>query len=261
MAKLAGSWKRLRDFQRSVDPFEPDPVTTMDELARVLKKSAEREALASPPLPPPVPAKKVFCLPVSAKCHLCTKSVYKVEELLAVGQMWHKQCFTCGGKNNDGCKRVMQRDGYVDHENQPYCTACYSKLFRPKGFSISAGLNTVAAATLAPAPVSAALVPEQPPLPPPASPTPLPGKVGALAGKFERRASKTGQSDTVDSGSTSSKVERRASKSEVGALLGKFERSSDSVESGSTSYSKVERRSSKSASSDSVDSTSSKVHL
>jgi hypothetical protein len=69
-----------------------------------------------------------------------------MEEMLAIGKLWHKNCFTCGGVNSDGCKKTLSRDGYVDHDQEPYCNACYSRLFRPKGFSISSGLNTVAAA-------------------------------------------------------------------------------------------------------------------
>ena len=31
------------------------------------------------------------------KCPNCAKTVYKMEELLALGCIWHKDCFTCGG--------------------------------------------------------------------------------------------------------------------------------------------------------------------
>jgi hypothetical protein len=33
---------------------------------------------------------------------------------------------------------VLKRDGYVDHENNPFCNACHSKLFKPKGFGYGA---------------------------------------------------------------------------------------------------------------------------
>eukprot|EP01034_Spumella_vulgaris_P029300 gene29300-36325_t len=78
------------------------------------------------------------------KCTACAKSVYKMEEMIAVGRVWHTSCFTCGGtsKTDPGCGKTLKRDGYVDHDNQPYCNACYSKSFRPKGFGYGGALNT-----------------------------------------------------------------------------------------------------------------------
>lgn len=79
------------------------------------------------------------------KCTICSKSVYKMEEVIAVGRIWHKTCFTCGGSSTlahkQGCKRVLARDGYLDHENEPYCNACYSRLFKPKGYGIGTSLE------------------------------------------------------------------------------------------------------------------------
>lgn len=89
---------------------------------------------------PPKPTLKFGT--TAPKCYLCDKSVFKAEEQIAVGQTWHKTCFTCGGKNSDGCKRVLKLDGYLDHDKEPYCNACYSKLFRPKGFNLASGINT-----------------------------------------------------------------------------------------------------------------------
>ena len=77
------------------------------------------------------------------KCTSCAKSVYKMEEVIAVGRIWHNSCFTCGGTSNlGGCGRVLTRDGYVDHENNPFCMACHSKLFRPKGYGYGNALST-----------------------------------------------------------------------------------------------------------------------
>lgn len=41
------------------------------------------------------------------KCPVCTKSVYKTEQLLALKETWHKECFICGGKGDQGCKRKL----------------------------------------------------------------------------------------------------------------------------------------------------------
>lgn len=35
------------------------------------------------------------------KCTVCAKTVYKMEEVSAVGRLWHNSCFTCGGGQAD----------------------------------------------------------------------------------------------------------------------------------------------------------------
>lgn len=79
---------------------------------------------------------------VAPKCPLCTKSVYKNEEIIALSNSWHKQCFKCGGLAGDGCNRILTLDKYLDHDKQPYCNGCYSKLFRPKGLGFSTNVQT-----------------------------------------------------------------------------------------------------------------------
>ena len=34
---------------------------------------------------------------IPSSCYICSKLVYKVEQVIAVSHIWHKQCFTCGG--------------------------------------------------------------------------------------------------------------------------------------------------------------------
>lgn len=75
------------------------------------------------------------------KCTICMKSVYKAEEVIAVGHVWHKACFTCGARSDDGCKRVLNITNYLDHDNCPYCNTCYSKLFKPKGYGHGSSLE------------------------------------------------------------------------------------------------------------------------
>lgn len=120
------------------------------------------------------------------KCHVCEKTVYKMEEIIAVGHVWHDKCFTCGGKTlaSTGCGRVLRRDGYVDHDGEPFCQACYSKLYRPKGFNVGVGINTdyggataeivESSSTTTPPPKPAAPAPLAPPAAaaPPAPPAP-----------------------------------------------------------------------------------------
>lgn len=90
------------------------------------------------------PTNSVAAGVTAPKCTSCAKTVYKMEEVIAVGRVWHNTCFTCGGTNSSGlgCKKTLRRDDYVDHENQPFCLACYAKLFRPKGFGYGNTLNT-----------------------------------------------------------------------------------------------------------------------
>lgn len=97
---------------------------------------------ASSPTPKYTPTNNTVTNTETPKCTSCAKSVYKMEEIIAVGRIWHTTCFTCGGTKGDGCNRTLKRDGYVDHANQPYCNPCYAKLFRPKGFNLASGINT-----------------------------------------------------------------------------------------------------------------------
>ena len=51
------------------------------------------------------------------KCPVCDKSVYKVEEIVALSRTWHKLCFKCGALSpeNNGCAKTLTLDGYMDH--------------------------------------------------------------------------------------------------------------------------------------------------
>ena len=68
------------------------------------KEASTNEGVASPPV---VEKKKgglgQVRLPINAapKCTVCQKTVYKMEEVSAVGRIWHSNCFTCGGGKAD----------------------------------------------------------------------------------------------------------------------------------------------------------------
>jgi hypothetical protein len=54
----------------------------------------------APVAPAPVPTPKAAAAlggTGAPKCTACAKSVYKMEELLAIGRTWHAACFVCGG--------------------------------------------------------------------------------------------------------------------------------------------------------------------
>jgi len=106
----------------------------------VSRSSSTENASAAKPVETYVPKTTTFN--AANRCYVCDKTVYKTEEIIAVGQVWHDKCFTCSGKNGDGCGKVLHRDGYLDHGSQPYCQACYNKLFRTKGFSVGSAINT-----------------------------------------------------------------------------------------------------------------------
>ena len=64
-----------------------------------------------------------------------------MEEVIALGKVWHKACFSCGKGFTDGCNKILRLDNYLDHDNAPYCTSCHTKLFKPKGYG-NAGMST-----------------------------------------------------------------------------------------------------------------------
>ncbi|KRY24000.1 LIM and SH3 domain protein F42H10.3, partial [Trichinella patagoniensis] len=52
----------------------------------------------------------------------CGKTVYPMEELKCLDQVWHKQCFRC-----TACNMVLTMKNYKGYEKQPYCEAHYPK--------------------------------------------------------------------------------------------------------------------------------------
>lgn len=84
-----------------------------------------------------------FVAAPSNKCAKCAKSVPMPEERRACDLYWHIDCFTCGGLQSDGCKKKLTLDGYTSRGSDPYCRACYNRLFGAKGFvGGSATINT-----------------------------------------------------------------------------------------------------------------------
>ena len=119
--------------QNQASPASPSaPSSTSSASASVPFKPAPSKAAASPPK---VPASVTVGAGGYSKCPVCSKSVYKMEEMVAMGHTWHKACFTCGVLGKEaGCNRTMNRENYQDHSGAPYCNSCYSRLFKPKGF-------------------------------------------------------------------------------------------------------------------------------
>ena len=79
-------------------------------------------------------------------CPKCSKTVFKVEEVLATGLIWHQSCFQCGGVNDEvGCHRVLGREDFLQDRGIPFCKACFSRRITPKNFEL---LNTCTSSSL-----------------------------------------------------------------------------------------------------------------
>lgn len=121
------------------------------EVVEIVKPEAEPEEIRAPAtapvanLPSSVKPKKGVAKflggSASPKCADCGKTVYKMEELIAIGKTWHKDCFRCGASDTsgNGCKKKLGLTEYSDHGSVPWCKTCYTKGFGPKGFNMSVG--------------------------------------------------------------------------------------------------------------------------
>ena len=110
------------------------------------RASTGKAPAPAPPRPVAKPAASAAASGGGApKCAACTKSVFAVEEVKALGRVYHKRCFRCSGENKDGCNRVLSKMDYVDGKGkeglgpQPYCKSCYTKLYGPKGTNARLG--------------------------------------------------------------------------------------------------------------------------
>jgi len=62
-------------------------------------------------------------------CGKCNTKVYFMEQVAYKGGFWHKNCFTCAT-----CKKQLEPGTFLDHDNVPFCTSCFNKQFKPKGY-------------------------------------------------------------------------------------------------------------------------------
>lgn len=60
-------------------------------------------------------------------CRLCSKPVYKMEEIKAEKSIYHLNCFRCRE-----CSKQLKVDNYQSHEGIPYCSNHFKSLFAPK---------------------------------------------------------------------------------------------------------------------------------
>lgn len=163
-------------------------------LSPVLQSNLSAPAVSPRSISPIAGLPKTIPFSGANKCHVCDKTMYKMEEIIAVGHIWHDKCFTCGGKAfpDAGCRCVLRRDGYLDHDGEPFCQACYSKHYRPKGFNSGVDINTdyggVQGEVVEKSPARASAPKPAPPVPspmkkpaPPVPPAPKPVAPSAIA--------------------------------------------------------------------------------
>jgi len=71
-------------------------------------------------------------------CPKCEKNVYFAEEVKALGNVYHKLCFTC-----TACRKLLVSGSITEHDNKIYCKNCYGKMFGPKGYGYGGGAGTL----------------------------------------------------------------------------------------------------------------------
>jgi len=74
------------------------------------------------------------------RCPRCKERVYFAEEIIAMGHHWHRSCFLCA---NSKCGKRLDSRTCADHAGEAYCTACYGKLFGPKGYGFGQGAGVL----------------------------------------------------------------------------------------------------------------------
>mmetsp|Transcript_14897 Transcript_14897/g.27547 ORF Transcript_14897/g.27547 Transcript_14897/m.27547 type:complete len:318 (+) Transcript_14897:49-1002(+) len=75
----------------------------------------------------------------SPKCPRCEKAVYFNERLRALENDWHRSCFKC-----TNCEKGLELGKQSEHNLQPYCKTCYSRLYGAKGYGYGVGATTFA---------------------------------------------------------------------------------------------------------------------
>ncbi|KAJ7233386.1 hypothetical protein C8J57DRAFT_1382287 [Mycena rebaudengoi] len=61
-------------------------------------------------------------------CAKCGKSVYFAEQVKAVSKIWHKLCLRC-----TECNSSLDSNRLRDHDGDPFCGRCHSKLYGKGG--------------------------------------------------------------------------------------------------------------------------------
>ncbi|KAL6078156.1 Cysteine-rich protein 1 [Balamuthia mandrillaris] len=73
----------------------------------------------------------------SNKCPTCGKAVYFAERVQALGKDWHKLCLKC-----NQCGTRLSPGQFSEHDDKPYCKACYASVIGLKGYGFSNTLDS-----------------------------------------------------------------------------------------------------------------------
>ncbi|XP_045567224.1 cysteine-rich protein 1 isoform X5 [Salmo salar] len=63
-------------------------------------------------------------------CPICGKPVYFGEKKRSLGRDYHPLCLKC-----QQCQRQLTPGQHAEHDEKPYCTNCYMKMFGTRGTS------------------------------------------------------------------------------------------------------------------------------
>ncbi|KAG8460617.1 hypothetical protein KFE25_011392 [Diacronema lutheri] len=69
-------------------------------------------------------------------CPWCGDAVYAAEQLVCFEREWHKRCFRC-----IGCSKRLTLGQQLDHDQKPYCKACHTRHFGPKGYGFGGAVS------------------------------------------------------------------------------------------------------------------------
>uniref|UniRef100_A0A3Q3XSK4 LIM zinc-binding domain-containing protein n=1 Tax=Mola mola TaxID=94237 RepID=A0A3Q3XSK4_MOLML len=79
-------------------------------------------------VPPFVRCSSKFCPPVRESCIACLKTVYPLERLVALENVYHKICFRCVH-----CSTKLSLLNFASLHGNVYCKPHFSQLFKAKG--------------------------------------------------------------------------------------------------------------------------------
>ena len=64
-------------------------------------------------------------------CPRCEKNVYFAEEVKALGNVYHKLCFSCSN-----CRKLLNPGSITEHDGQMFCKNCYGYVGEPSSIDI-----------------------------------------------------------------------------------------------------------------------------
>ncbi|KAG8460906.1 hypothetical protein KFE25_010657 [Diacronema lutheri] len=114
---------------------EPTPMQKMLSPLYAITRMLSPPPLPKPPSPiQPNPAQNGMLH--ESGCPWCGDRVFMAERLLCFGREWHKKCFKC-----IECSKTLTLGSQLDHDKKPYCKACHTRSFGPKGYGFGGAVS------------------------------------------------------------------------------------------------------------------------